>query len=631
MRRRNTSDRVFPVEVLALIFHEGSQSEAGNDFLIHASHVSQYWRKSAISCPSLWWDVVISTRWSPRINFERVMAWLARSRECPIRLRSLLRGKWPTAPYEPLSPAEIDDAIKGLSTNIHRIRSFILDNRGISIPAPILQPAIRAVKACIAERGAPCFRDLSIYGSAPVLRDPLEIIGWPAEDLGHLPALQHLLLRCAPLIQLPAFRDLKRFSYKRFTLLDRESEEFQGSRRLGVKDVLEVLTSCPRITHLDVTDIADSPELEGAASRWVNTSLVHVELNFRSATALIRFLKRGSYPSVAHLSLDVDFEATDDDNRVTTIDPDTILASPLDSLTSLHLASISAPVITSILLRSPKLERLWIDDVDDWPFALPSSPIEAVIDVLVSPPPPPPPRPKPTVGSEIGANEEGEGDMVRNMSGELAPTTARDIAHLVSEAKKPEADAVSELISAEALSSMPFGQNSPATAPSPRLPCPHIKNFSIIGCEDLTVELVMRLVRAYVPRPVNICAIPPSSPSPASIDTSISGLDVLSVSIRNASHQPDSTQSSFPTHHSHPHNSNTHHIHHSPPLQHSHLDPSILSPAQHANKIGISSGDYSDLLCRVRDLDLRATKWPPEPGELAGEAPPYDYTLLPFN
>ena len=609
----DTPSSSLPMEVLALIFQEGSRTEAGNDFLIYASHVCRYWRKSALSCPSLWWDVVVSTAWTPRINYERVMAWMARSGECPIRVRSFLRGEWPTDPYEPLTSTEINNAVNTLSSNVHRFRSYILDNRGVSIPSPILQQAMRAVKAAIAERGAPFFRDLSIYGSAPVLRDPLEIIGWPADDIGPLPGLQNILLREAPLIQLPAFRDLKRFSYKRFTLLDRESDKFQGSRRLSVKDVLDVLTNSPRMTHLDVTDIADSPELEGATSRWSNTSLVHVELSFRSAVALLRFLSRASFPSVVHLSLDVDFEATGDDNRVAAmaIDPDTLLASPLNSLTSLHLASISAPVITAILHRSPKLERLWIDDLDDWPFALPTTPIEAIIDVLVSPP-----RPKTSLGSELQAPEVVQDGVAGNMAlGQSSPTRAHDNEHFPSEA---EPDAISDPSSSAAgmLPSIRPRAHSPIT-PSSRLTCPRIKSFSIIGCEDLTVELVMRLVRAYVPRPVNIDYRPPRS-----VDPSISGLDQLTVSTRTTSQQPDSDESSLPPQQQ----SNTQHPHHTPSTQNPLPFLQTLSPAQ-----GISKGDYTDLLCRVRELDLKATKWPPEPEELAGEAPPYDFTLLPFD
>jgi len=435
-------DTTLPVEILALIFLEGTHFEHGNDFLITASHVSRYWRNAALSAPYLWWDVVISTAWPSRANYNRAMSWLRRSKHCPIRIRSLLRGQWPQKPCDALTPEEVTNVINALSSNVGRIRSFIMDNRGISISPQTILRALKQTSDAVKTLGAPLLRDLFIYGSAPMLREPTQLIGWPAVDLGFIPSLENLLLRYASLTEVPQVsklsRKLTRFSYKRYTMLDRETDRFTGTRRMSVADVLEIVENCTTLTHLDISDIANGLEMPGCAAskRAMGQNLKSVELSFRSAAAMVHFLRRISFPNAVHLSLDVDFEATADDSRPVIIDAQLVNTS-LNKLTSLQLSSVCPPVISSILRRSPNLEHLWIDGIDDWPFNLPETPIETVIDVLA-----------PGEASNIGA--------------------------------------------------------SPATAtgdpPRSLLLCPRIKSFCIVDCDDLFTRQVIRLVRAYTHR-----------------------------------------------------------------------------------------------------------------------------------
>lgn len=439
-------DRTLPVEILALIFLEGTYFDHGNDFLITASHVSRYWRNTALSTPCLWWDVVVSTTWTPRINYERAMSWLGRSRHCPVRIRSLLRGEWPQRPCDALTPDEVTNVIDILSSNVSRIRSFIMDNRGISISAQTILRALRQTSDAVKALGAPLLRDLSVYGSAPMLREPTRIIGWPAVDLGFFPSLENLLLRYAALIELPPnpklSRKLTRFSYKRYTMLDRDADRFTGTRRMSVADILETIDNCTALTHLDISDIANGVEVPAFATskRVVSQNLKNVELSFRSAAAMVHFLRRISLPNVVHLSLDADFEAPADDARPVFIDAQ-LVNPPLNSLTSLQLSSVCPPVISSILRRSPNLERLWIDGIDDWPFNMPGTPIETVVDVLVSP---------------QDDNSFGWIDS----TGVASTVPARDTRN--------------------------------------GLLCPRIKSFCIVDCDDLHTRQVIRLANAYV-------------------------------------------------------------------------------------------------------------------------------------
>lgn len=434
-------DRALPVEILALVFLEGTHFDHGNDFLITVSHVSQYWRNAALSAPYLWWDVVISTAWTPRTNYDRAMAWLVRSKHCPVRIRSLLRGEWPQKPSDALTPEELTNVINVLSSNVDRIRSFIMDNRGLSISAETILRALRQTSDAVQTLGAPLLRDLSIYGSAPLLREPTRILGWPVVDLGFFPSLENLLLRYAALIQVPQnsklSRKLTRFSYKRYTILDREADRPTGTRRMSVADVLEIIENCTALTHLDISDIANGLEVptHTVPKRVVGQNLKSVELSFRSAAAMVHFLRRISFPNVVHLSLEVDFEATADDARPVIIDTQ-LVNTPLNLLMSLQLSSVCPPVISSILRRAPNLEHLWIDGIDDWPFNMPGTPIETVVDALISP--------------------------------------ARDNTGIASTAATGDAGS--------------------------RLLCPCIKSFCIVDCDDLNTRQVMRLVGAYTHR-----------------------------------------------------------------------------------------------------------------------------------
>lgn len=441
-------DRALPVEILGLIFLEGSHLDHGNDFLITVSHVSHYWRTTALSTPSIWWDVSVSTRWSLHTNYDKAMAWMRRSKQSPIRIRSLLRGEWPAKSADTLTPEEVEKGVDCLTSNIYRLRSFVLDNRGTTVAPKTILRTLRQASASIAKHGAPLLRDFSIYGSAPVLPHPHEIMNWPAIDFGHLPCVENLLLRSAALVEVPErarlSRNLTRFSYKRYTMLDRDAREFTGSRRLSVADVLAIIGDSPCLTHLDISDIANGVEVPAPTTvkRVVSTTLESVELSFRSAASLVHFLGRVSFSQVRHLSLDVDFEATADDARPVVIDPQ-LIDAPLKRLTSLHLASVCPPVISSIIHRAPNIERLWIDGLDDWPFHLAVPPIEAVIDALL-----------------CSCDAETQGS---DGNGNLRAVAAG------------------------------------GSKMRCRLPCARIKSFCFVDCDDLFSEQVIRLVKAYVP------------------------------------------------------------------------------------------------------------------------------------
>jgi len=87
---------------------------------------------------------------------------------------------------------------------------------------------------------------------------------------------------------------------------------------------------------------------------------------------------------------------------------------------------------------------LWIDGIDDWPFNLPGTPIETVIDVLVSP---------------------------------LRDTAPGGVSSI---GVRPAA-AIGD-------------------APRSLLLCPRIRSFCIVDCDDLDTRQVIRLVRAYTHR-----------------------------------------------------------------------------------------------------------------------------------
>lgn len=446
------SDRVLPFEVLALVFLEGTRFKYGNDFLLNVSHVSRYWRQVALSTPRLWWDVFVSTCWSPRVNYERGAAWMQRSKNGPIRIRSVLAGSWPCRAQDALTPDEVHHAVDLLSSSVCRAIAFILDNRGVSISPQTIHRALRQTSEAIAAKGAPLLRDLSIYGSAPMLREPTAIAGWPAVDLGHLPSIENILLRHAALIERPQrsnlTHNLKRFSYKRYVTFDREAENVSGAKRLSVVDILEIMAECPSLTHLDVSDVTNDPRALsfGGSGRITSASLQSMELSFRSAAAMVNFLMRASFPNVKQLALDADFEATADDARPVLPEGD-VVEYPLTHLTSLHLSTVCHIVTDSLLRHAPNLQTLWIDGVDDWPFNTPGPPIDAIIDILVSPTP------------------AAEGNHCPVCA---APSTSS-------------------------------GSSNSHRMHHQSIPCPLIRSICLVDCDELYTSQLMRLVSAYAP------------------------------------------------------------------------------------------------------------------------------------